>query len=191
MSRPPGSTRQVAQEPSTACRSRPRAPTTKRRRRCAPASAGSPRANAAKALARGVLVHRLLQSLPDIPRAARAEAARRHLARAAGISAPRNARPDRAGAARARRSALLRAVLARQPRRGADRRAPHGRHACRLRPGRPPGRDRRCGADRRLQDQSPRAAAESTTCRRPTSASLRSTARCSASSTRTSPSAPR
>src|SRR5712692_6071460 len=36
-----------------------------------------------KALARGVLVHRLLQSLPDIPRAARAETARRHLARAA------------------------------------------------------------------------------------------------------------
>src|SRR5205807_785637 len=36
-----------------------------------------------KALARGELMHRLLQSLPDIPRAARAEAARRHLARAA------------------------------------------------------------------------------------------------------------
>jgi ATP-dependent helicase/nuclease subunit A len=34
-----------------------------------------------KALARGVVVHRLLQSLPDIPSAARAEAARRHLAR--------------------------------------------------------------------------------------------------------------
>ena len=35
----------------------------------------------AKALARGDIVHRLLQSLPDIPRAARDEAARRHLAR--------------------------------------------------------------------------------------------------------------
>jgi ATP-dependent helicase/nuclease subunit A len=34
-----------------------------------------------KALARGDIVHRLLQSLPDIPRAARAEAARRHMAR--------------------------------------------------------------------------------------------------------------
>jgi ATP-dependent helicase/nuclease subunit A len=34
-----------------------------------------------KALARGVVVHRLLQSLPDIASAARAEAARRHLAR--------------------------------------------------------------------------------------------------------------
>src|SRR5207247_9707772 len=35
------------------------------------------------ALARGEAVHRLLQSLPDIPPAARAEAARRHLARTA------------------------------------------------------------------------------------------------------------
>jgi ATP-dependent helicase/nuclease subunit A len=36
-----------------------------------------------KAIARGSLMHRLLQSLPDIPPAARTEAARRHLARAA------------------------------------------------------------------------------------------------------------
>jgi ATP-dependent helicase/nuclease subunit A len=36
-----------------------------------------------KALARGTLVHRLLQSLPDIPAGARAEAARRYLARTA------------------------------------------------------------------------------------------------------------
>jgi ATP-dependent helicase/nuclease subunit A len=36
-----------------------------------------------KAIARGTLMHRLLQSLPDLPPAARAEAARRHLARAA------------------------------------------------------------------------------------------------------------
>src|SRR5262249_61436968 len=34
-----------------------------------------------KALARGTLVHRLLQSLPDIPQAARVDAARRYLAR--------------------------------------------------------------------------------------------------------------
>ena len=41
-----------------------------------------------KALARGVLVHRLLQSLPDIPQVSRAEAARRYLARSpAGFSA--------------------------------------------------------------------------------------------------------
>jgi len=36
-----------------------------------------------KARARGVLMHRLLQALPDIPQAARADAARRHLARTA------------------------------------------------------------------------------------------------------------
>src|SRR6516164_5973355 len=47
------------------------------------ATASGRRGERDKALARGVLVHRLLQSLPDIPRAARAEAARRHLARSA------------------------------------------------------------------------------------------------------------
>jgi ATP-dependent helicase/nuclease subunit A len=45
--------------------------------------AGSP-AERKKAMARGVLMHRLLQSLPDIPCEARTEAAFRHLARAAG-----------------------------------------------------------------------------------------------------------
>jgi len=40
------------------------------------------RAERVQALARGEVVHRLLQSLPDIARDARAEAARRHLARA-------------------------------------------------------------------------------------------------------------
>jgi ATP-dependent helicase/nuclease subunit A len=39
-----------------------------------------------KAMARGVIIHRLLQSLPDIAKPARAEAARRHLARSAGFS---------------------------------------------------------------------------------------------------------
>jgi ATP-dependent helicase/nuclease subunit A len=47
-----------------------------------PGRAGSP-AERKKAMARGVLMHRLLQSLPDIPREARTEAALRHLARAA------------------------------------------------------------------------------------------------------------
>src|SRR6185295_11680581 len=37
----------------------------------------------AQALARGRLVHRLMQSLPDIPAAHRAEAARHHIARRA------------------------------------------------------------------------------------------------------------
>ena len=48
-----------------------------------PGRAGSP-AERKKAMARGVLMHRLLQSLPDIPREARTEAALRHLARSAG-----------------------------------------------------------------------------------------------------------
>jgi ATP-dependent helicase/nuclease subunit A len=48
-----------------------------------PSSAGSS-AERKHAMARGVLMHRLLQSLPDIPRGARAEAALRHMARAAG-----------------------------------------------------------------------------------------------------------
>jgi ATP-dependent helicase/nuclease subunit A len=49
--------------------------------------AGS-RAEREKAMARGVLLHRLLQSLPDIPREARVEAARRHLARNGKIFTP-------------------------------------------------------------------------------------------------------
>ena len=47
------------------------------------AAADRSRIDRDKALARGVAVHRLLQSLPDIPSAARAEAARRHLDRTA------------------------------------------------------------------------------------------------------------
>ena len=48
-----------------------------------PSTTGSP-VERKNAMARGVLMHRLLQSLPDIPPAARSEAALRHLARAAG-----------------------------------------------------------------------------------------------------------
>jgi ATP-dependent helicase/nuclease subunit A len=47
------------------------------------AAAAESRADREKAMARGVAMHRLLQSLPDIPAPARREAARRHLARAA------------------------------------------------------------------------------------------------------------
>lgn len=47
-----------------------------------PRAAGG-RTERGKALARGLLIHRLLQSLPDIARAARAEAARRYLGRSA------------------------------------------------------------------------------------------------------------
>jgi ATP-dependent helicase/nuclease subunit A len=51
------------------------------------ASTGASRAEREKAMARGVLMHRLLQSLPDIAHDRRAPSARRHLARnAAGFS---------------------------------------------------------------------------------------------------------
>ena len=50
--------------------------------------AGGDRRDREKAMARGVLVHRLLQSLPDIRKEARAEAARRHLARTAAAFSP-------------------------------------------------------------------------------------------------------
>jgi ATP-dependent helicase/nuclease subunit A len=46
---------------------------------------GGGRSERLKALARGALVHRLLQSLPDILPAARAEAARHHLAHEASL----------------------------------------------------------------------------------------------------------
>ena len=52
-----------------------------------------------KALARGEAMHRLLQSLPDLPPAVRAEAARRHLARSKDFDA-------------GEREAMLREVLA-------------------------------------------------------------------------------
>jgi ATP-dependent helicase/nuclease subunit A len=47
------------------------------------ADAAAAREQRQRALARGVLVHRLLQSLPDVPTERREDAARRHLARAA------------------------------------------------------------------------------------------------------------
>ena len=50
-------------------------------RLCSPAGGARERA---RALARGTLVHRLLQALPDVPIDLRSEAARRHLARRAG-----------------------------------------------------------------------------------------------------------
>ena len=102
------------------CRYRRRPPTTTRRW-CA---ARGSRADRKKALARGTLIHRLLQSLPDIPRksAGRSRAA---------LSRPRcrhftaeERENDRAGLAGARRCAVRRPVPAGQPCRGADRRAP-------------------------------------------------------------------
>ena len=144
--------------------------------------AGRP-AEREKAMARGTLVHRLLQSLPDIPRAARTEAA---------LAATSRAQPAISRAEERARSCSRRCTRVLddprfaelfapgQPRRGADRRAarPNGRTVRRLRPGRPPGRHRRCGADRRLQDQPSGPASDSRTCRRPMSASSRSIAPC-------------
>ncbi|MGZ3289604.1 MAG: 3'-5' exonuclease, partial [Xanthobacteraceae bacterium] len=75
--------RNVCREPLTAL---PLSPSRAYDEAATPArdtSTGSPEERG-KAMARGVLLHRLLQSLPDIPRAARAEAALRYLARAAG-----------------------------------------------------------------------------------------------------------
>ncbi len=52
-------------------------------------------AGLAQALARGRLVHRLMQSLPDIPPERRAEAARRHIARVNGFGAEESERVAR------------------------------------------------------------------------------------------------
>ena len=88
------------------------------------ASSAGGRAERRNALARGVLVHRLLQSLPDIPRAARAEAARRHLARAAEDFSAEEREPcsDRCGVCSTIRASPR--CSRRQPRRSADRRPP-------------------------------------------------------------------
>ncbi len=111
-------------------------------------------------MARGMLVHRLLQSLPDIAPQARDR----------GRPAP--SRPHGAGFTAEEREAMLgqvRRVLD-DPRFAAlfppgsraevpiVGRLTHQGARRRLRPGRPPRGDRRCGADRRLQDQSPGAA---------------------------------
>ena len=88
-----------------------------------PGRAGSP-AERKKAMARGVLMHRLLQSLPDIPRAARTEAALRHLARAAGDFSAEEQESLLAQVRRVLEDARFsRAVFTREPRRGPDRRA--------------------------------------------------------------------
>ena len=103
-------------------------------------------------------MHRLMQSLPDIAAASAARTRRSAiLARQQEFRPKPSATSSRAGAGRARRSALR----ARCSRPAA---APRCRSSGRARrPGRCPARStaswsRRCGADRRLQDQSPGAA---------------------------------
>ena len=111
----------------------------------------------ARALQRGTLVHRLLQSLPDI--AARAPPRGR-----AGLSRPQRRWLDRgrtAGAGRRhagpdRGCAFRAGVRPRQPRRSLDRRpaGAAGRPAgAGIRADRPPGGHRERGPDRRFQDQ--------------------------------------
>ena len=99
---------------------------------------GRARRGGARSL-RGNIVHRLMQSLPDIPPERRADAARRYLARQNTdfTDAERDAIVEQVLAV-ARRSALCRAVCAGQPRRGSDRR-PHRTADTRVRPGRPAG----------------------------------------------------
>ncbi len=69
------------------------------------------RGDRAKALLRGSVVHRLLQSLPDIPAANRAKAMQDYLSRFGRRTDGRGAKENRrASDARARGSALLRAI---------------------------------------------------------------------------------
>ncbi len=77
----------------------------------------------ARARQRGTLVHRLLQSLPDVPAERRSHAAARYLARnASDWTEAERAALARRRAGADRRPALCRGVCARQPRRGFHRR---------------------------------------------------------------------
>ena len=105
-----------------------------------------------RAILRGNILHRLMQSLPDLPPAARVEAARQHIVRqSTNFSETDQNALVAAALALLNDAALRQAVPARQPRRGFDRRPPPG--ARRLRPDRPADGDAGRSADRRLQDQ--------------------------------------
>ena len=109
-----------------------------------------------KALERGRLVHRLLQSLPDVPPQRRGEAARTlSVGRRPWLYGSRKERHRAKGLGDPRRSKIRADFCAGKPRRGADRR-PHrarrrGDNRC-VRPGRPVGGDHRHHSDCRLQD---------------------------------------
>ncbi len=112
----------------------------------------------ARALLRGTLVHRLLQSLPDVAAERRRDAALRYLARNADDWT--EAERARAGGKRAgpdRGSALLPRFRARQPGRGLDR-GKAGTAGTATRAGfgadRPAGGNLNRGPDRRLQGES-------------------------------------
>ncbi len=111
----------------------------------------------ARALQRGVLVHRLLQSLPDLATERRRELAQNYLGPQCRGLDPRGA--DRAGwsgAAADHGRAFCRRVRRRQSGRGANRWTPGAawRPACAgVGPDRPPGGDAGRNPHRRLQDQ--------------------------------------
>ena len=111
----------------------------------------------ARALQRGALVHRLLQSLPDVAPEARRDAALRYLARnAGGWSEDERAALATQVLALIGDIAICLGVRARQPRRSLDRRAagPAGTAAgAGFGPDRPAGGDAGRSPDRRLQDQ--------------------------------------
>ena len=114
------------------------------------------RDDALLAAERGRLVHRLLQSLPDIAPDQRRERALLYLA----ALAPQwpetdRIRPRRQRARRPRQSRFRTRIRAGEPRRGRDRRQDRRRDP--LWPHRPPGGLCRPGAHRRLQDQPSRA----------------------------------
>ena len=106
-----------------------------------------------RALARGRIVHRLLQALPALPAERRAEAARQPSRARARISA--EAERDDASCARCWRCSTMRASRRCSPRARAPRSRSsatfHRAEAAGLRPGRPPRRDGDRGTDRRLQ----------------------------------------
>ena len=134
---------------------------------------------------RGRLLHELLRHLPALPAAARAPAARRFLAQPAhGLTDEEISLWVDEVARRHRGARSRRLVRRRLARRGAADR--HGedaaRHLHRERPGRPAGRLRARGADRRLQDQPAAARSRPRAWRWPIAGSSRSIARCSPTS---------
>ena len=108
-----------------------------------------------RAILRGNIVHRLMQSLPDIPSERRAEAARHHIARQEhGIHPRPSATPS--PAARSRCSTIRGSPRCSRPAAAPRCRSSAGSaNGGRQRRGRPAGGRARGRADRRLQDQPP------------------------------------
>ena len=137
----------------------------------------------AQALLRGTLVHRLMQSLPDIPAARRAKAAEEYSRQSRQRIRPRTTprrSPNRCCSCSTMRSSPRCSCPAAGPKCrslgvGRNRR----RNSARVRPGRPPGGDANLCADCAISKPTGRRRAESRRCHNLTSASSRSTAPCS------------